>query len=176
MADRPSGTGANNGWWPVLWFLGKVLVLLFVFIWLRGTLPRLRYDQFMKLGWKVLIPVSMVWILAGRDRPGARASTPADARAATLLVGGAPLLVIVAGRSSPRGRRLPRPPARRSEAASRASPPEFDPMAGGYPVPPLPGQTLAADAAPAAAVSQASRQPSTADGRPGRWQGARRTS
>ena len=52
--------GANSGYWPVLWFLGKMLVFIFFFIWLRGTLPRLRYDQFMKLGWKVLIPVSLV--------------------------------------------------------------------------------------------------------------------
>jgi len=42
----------------------KVAVLLFVFIWLRGTLPRFRYDQLMHFGWKVLIPVSAVWILA----------------------------------------------------------------------------------------------------------------
>ncbi|EID53949.1 NADH:ubiquinone oxidoreductase subunit 1 (chain H) [Saccharomonospora xinjiangensis XJ-54] len=53
----------NQGWWPVLWFFGKMFVLLFGFIWLRGTLPRFRYDQFMKLGWKVLIPVGLVWIL-----------------------------------------------------------------------------------------------------------------
>jgi NADH-quinone oxidoreductase subunit H len=53
----------NHGWWPVLWFLAKVFALLFGFIWLRATLPRLRYDQFMKLGWKVLIPFSLVWIL-----------------------------------------------------------------------------------------------------------------
>jgi NADH-quinone oxidoreductase subunit H len=53
----------NHGWWPVLWFAGKLFVLLFGFIWLRGTLPRLRYDQFMRLGWKILIPLSLIWIL-----------------------------------------------------------------------------------------------------------------
>jgi NADH-quinone oxidoreductase subunit H len=54
----------NTGWWPVLWFFGKMFVLLFGFIWLRATLPRFRYDQFMKLGWKVLVPANLVWIVA----------------------------------------------------------------------------------------------------------------
>jgi NADH-quinone oxidoreductase subunit H len=57
------GPGVNEGWWPVLWFLIKVFVLLFCYVWLRGTLPRTRYDQLMALGWKVLIPLSIVWIL-----------------------------------------------------------------------------------------------------------------
>jgi NADH-quinone oxidoreductase subunit H len=56
-------SGANTGWWPILWFLVKVVLALFVFIWLRGTLPRLRYDQFMRFGWKVLVPTALVWIL-----------------------------------------------------------------------------------------------------------------
>ena len=46
-----------------VWWGAKVALLLFVFIWLRGTLPRFRYDQLMHFGWKVLIPVAAVWIL-----------------------------------------------------------------------------------------------------------------
>ena len=53
----------STGYFPIVWFLLKVVLFIFFFIWLRGTLPRLRYDQFMKLGWKVLIPVSLVWIM-----------------------------------------------------------------------------------------------------------------
>jgi NADH-quinone oxidoreductase subunit H len=56
--------GANSGWWPFVWFTIKVIAIIFVFVWLRGTLPRLRYDQFMHFGWKVLIPINLVWILA----------------------------------------------------------------------------------------------------------------
>ena len=52
-----------GGWFTAIWFFSKVLVFFFVFVWLRGTLPRLRYDQFMQFGWKILIPVSIVWIL-----------------------------------------------------------------------------------------------------------------
>ena len=52
--------GANSGWFPLIWWLGKVLLLLFGFIWLRATLPRMRYDQFMRFGWKVLIPLGLL--------------------------------------------------------------------------------------------------------------------
>jgi NADH-quinone oxidoreductase subunit H len=57
------GPAVNSGWWPVAWFLIKVFFLLFCYVWLRGTLPRTRYDQLMALGWKILIPASIVWLL-----------------------------------------------------------------------------------------------------------------
>jgi NADH-quinone oxidoreductase subunit H len=52
-----------GGWFTLIWFFAKVNFFFFIFMWLRGSLPRLRYDQFMKFGWKVLIPVSLIWIL-----------------------------------------------------------------------------------------------------------------
>ncbi|HEV7654730.1 MAG TPA: NADH-quinone oxidoreductase subunit NuoH [Mycobacteriales bacterium] len=55
--------GANSGWWPLIWFTAKLVLGIFMFVWLRGTLPRLRYDQFMQFGWKVLVPIGLVWIL-----------------------------------------------------------------------------------------------------------------
>ena len=48
---------------PVIWFLLKVVIFCFVFVWLRGALPRFRYDQLMDLGWKLLIPASLAWML-----------------------------------------------------------------------------------------------------------------
>jgi len=60
--------------WPVVWFLGKLLAFLFVYVWFRATLPRFRYDQLMDLGWKKLIPLALYWLLliaalrVGRDQ------------------------------------------------------------------------------------------------------------
>jgi NADH-quinone oxidoreductase subunit H len=46
-----------------LWFIGKICVILFIFIWARATLPRYRYDQLMRLGWKVFLPASLLWVV-----------------------------------------------------------------------------------------------------------------
>jgi NADH-quinone oxidoreductase subunit H len=50
--------------WGVLWFIVKVLAIVYVYIWIRATLPRIRYDRLMSFGWKLLIPTGLVWILA----------------------------------------------------------------------------------------------------------------
>ncbi len=49
--------------WPIIWFLIKTGVFLYFYVWVRAALPRLRYDQLMTLGWKVLIPASLAWFL-----------------------------------------------------------------------------------------------------------------
>ncbi|MCH8188734.1 MAG: NADH-quinone oxidoreductase subunit NuoH [Proteobacteria bacterium] len=55
---------APFNWLPApFWLIGKIIVLLFVFIWVRATFPRYRYDQLMRLGWKVFLPASLLWVV-----------------------------------------------------------------------------------------------------------------
>jgi NADH-quinone oxidoreductase subunit H len=130
--------GANSGWWPMLWFLIKVQLFIFVFIWLRGTLPRLRYDQFMRFGWKVLIPISLIWIVVVATARVLRNEFTLDTQQ-ILIIGaiGLALIVVVSWLLQLRAQR--REDAAIALAARQAEQP-FDPFAGGYPVPPLPGQ------------------------------------
>lgn len=112
---------ANTGWWPLIWFVAKVWTFLFIFMWLRATLPRLRYDQFMALGWKLLIPVSLVWIMA----VALLRTAHLDGVAPGLIAAAALLLALIGvGRI-------------RRAVVRRNAPPPPQPGAGAFPVPPI---------------------------------------
>jgi NADH-quinone oxidoreductase subunit H len=135
--------GANSGWWPILWFVAKLLVFLFFFIWLRGTLPRLRYDQFMQLGWKILIPTSLLWLLMVATVRALNTRYDFNPRQIGFY-GGAAAAVLIAFTFV-----WDLFAARKQVDDEPELTVEWDPMAGGHPVPPLPGQTLPALAASA---------------------------
>ncbi|MEY4493102.1 MAG: NADH-quinone oxidoreductase chain [Actinomycetota bacterium] len=129
---------ANTGWWPMLWFFGKLFAFIFVFIWLRGTLPRLRYDQFMQFGWKVLIPVSIAWVMIVSTARYLRSSGSIDTQTLLFIAGG--ILVVGVGISTILESRAKKVAALEEERAQLAAEQPFDPFAGGFPVPPMPGQ------------------------------------
>jgi NADH-quinone oxidoreductase subunit H len=122
----------------------KLLAFIFVFIWLRGTLPRLRYDQFMRFGWKFLIPGGLIWIVAVSLIRAIRVQQPQGGQRLALLAGLVLIVLFVlwAFLAS----------SRRDEEAAAARrvvvPPEIDPFEGGYPVPPMPGQTIRRSSGP----------------------------
>lgn len=120
----------NSGWWGFLWFNLKMWLFFFSMVWIRGTLLRFRYDQFMKLGWKILIPTSLVWLVLVATLQGVRMWVTDSLLAITGGIVAVFLVVMIILWLFDR----PEPEVKADE--------EFDPFAGGYPVPPLPGQQL----------------------------------
>jgi NADH-quinone oxidoreductase subunit H len=120
--------GANSGYWPFLWFMGKVLFFIFIFIWLRGSLPRLRYDQFMHFGWKRLIPASLAWTVLVAAIKTINLNGGFNRTWLFGLFGVVIVLLIV----------LLFFPEKAPDPEPEVSSEPFDAFAGGYPVPPMP--------------------------------------
>jgi NADH-quinone oxidoreductase subunit H len=143
-------SGANSGWFGLIWFFAKVLIFLFGFIWLRATLPRMRYDQFMRFGWKVLIPVNLVWILFLSYVKVA--NNELSDRAKWLSIGGIVVVVLLVALFWPAARK-PRQISIEEQLAAR--PP------GSFPVPPM---DLQVPPSPRARRAVAERTPATVGG------------
>ena len=129
----------NGGWFGILWVFLQMWFFMLLMIWTRSTLLRFRYDQFMQLGWKRLIPISLAWLVMVAI---IRAITQWVSLTLPQLIGGVAGIFVIAlivmwfadSRDA------------RKEALAQAEKQErlanFDPMADGFPVPPLPGQQL----------------------------------
>ncbi|TQM64330.1 NADH-quinone oxidoreductase subunit NuoH [Humibacillus xanthopallidus] len=136
----------GGGWWGLLWFTAKLWLFMFIFVWLRGSLPRVRYDQFMRFGWKFLIPITLAWVVAVAFIRGAQLGFLGDSKltfagrelsVATVVIVSIVAVIALAAAWIWDDRR-----AQRAAAEDEAPPEEIDPFEDGYPVPPLPGQRL----------------------------------
>jgi len=136
----------NQGWWGLLWFVIKLWSFMFFFVWLRGSLPRVRYDQFMRFGWKFLIPVTLLWVVLVAFIRGAQLGFLGENTAISVSVIIGVFCALALGASWIWDSR------HEAAAVPTGRPEEVDPFAGGYPIPPLPGQRL--------------REPSLTGGRP----------
>ncbi|MFT0847446.1 NADH-quinone oxidoreductase subunit NuoH [Actinomycetaceae bacterium L2_0104] len=134
------GGDPNQGWIPMLWFFIKTWMFMFFMVWVRGTLLRMRYDHFMKLGWKRLIPAALGWLVCVTVILGV--STFTDISRRGLLLGIAAVFLVVVGLLWFVGGSKSADEDRSDEEGFVRREEEFDATAGGFPVPPLPGQSL----------------------------------
>jgi NADH-quinone oxidoreductase subunit H len=130
----------DSGWMGLFWFTAKLLIFVGLFVWLRGTLPRFRYDQFMDLGWKVLIPISIAWIVLVS---GVRVLQEYNIVTPTIAWGAVGVVfVLLLAYLAWDWRRGDEEELSETSRTPEYESGEFDPYAGGYPVPPMPGQVL----------------------------------
>jgi len=130
----------NTGIFPPIWLILKIWLIMFVFVWIRGSVLRFRYDQFMKFGWKILIPVGLGWLVFFSVGRQAFDSWGRDLDVFDALAGFIGILLSIAVWSFMADARQS---AEAEELAAREPEPEtLDAFAGGYPVPPMPHQSL----------------------------------
>ena len=135
----------NEGWWPLLWMVAKIWLVMFFMFWLRATLLRFRYDQFMNLGWKILIPVALAWLVAVAVVQGLLQFGDIDLRTLLFVLAGVLVVVLVVTLLWPEKKPEPEPEPTDATGTGTGGvvvDSEFDAFAGGYPVPPMPGQQL----------------------------------
>jgi NADH-quinone oxidoreductase subunit H len=140
--DWPGYYTLSNGIFPPIWLILKIWLLMFLFVWIRGSVLRFRYDQFMRFGWKVLIPVGLGWVVL---MGAGMVLLPEFNRNTSYFVIFAPiiglLLAWVVFSLVIDSKSLARETAK-TERREKLESEDFDAFAGGYPVPPLPGQQL----------------------------------
>jgi len=146
--------GANEGYWPLLWFFGKVFFFMFIFVWLRGTLPRMRYDQFMDFGWKRLIPVALGWTVLVAVMRLITIEETFDRQSLLITLGVITGLLVVA-------MFVPSFGAARDEAETEEPDAPAKP-AGAFPVPPMPATGAVRGAAPPLTFADSGPRPGPA--------------
>lgn len=131
------GGDPNQGWFPILVFIFKTWIFMGLFVWVRGTLLRFRYDQFMRLGWKGLIPGALIWLLIVMAVMGVNLVYPINVKNVLVILSvGYSLILLIWAFGDDTVKKT------QAELIAEREKSDFDGFENGYPVPPLPGQHL----------------------------------